>query len=221
MAVFLAIFAGNVNAATFNEKCPDLATCARVVGAMLGQKYVFDASLQGKTLATPNVELTKDNAELLFTNALHMEGYSRVPLGQPGSFQIMRQRDARDSAIPLVKADKTHPPELPQSWDMMTLLYRASHPEVVDQIARLSRSFMPANARIIPSELSGTLLVTDSAPNLKKLYEIIQQDDQKPSAEMKRRWDEWERMRVKDAMSHPHEQAQSRPAPPAPGTKHD
>jgi len=183
------------NADPFAEKCPDIAACAKVVGEMLGQKYIFDADVRGKVQATPNLELTRDNAELLFTNMLYLNGFSRVPLGQPNTFQIARQRDARDSAIPLVKADKNDSPDFPQSWDLMTLQYKAANPEAIEQIARTSRNFMPPNARIVPAELGGTLLITDAAPNLKKLYEIIRDLDQKPSPEMMKRWAEMEKTR--------------------------
>ena len=56
---------------------------------------------------------------------------------------------------------------------------------------------MPANSRIIPEEVSGMLLVTDTAPNLKKLYELIKDLDRKPSAELKKHWDEMAKIRAK------------------------
>lgn len=179
-------------AGTFAEQCPDIATCAKTVGELLGQKYIFDVDIKGPVQATPNLKLTRENAELLFTNALNMNGFSRVPLNEPNTYQIMRQRDARDSTIPVVKADAQTPPTLPNTWDLYTLNYKASNPEIVDQIARFSRSFMPANARIIPVEVSGTLLVTDSAANLKKLYTLIKDNDVKPTPEMKKKWQEQE-----------------------------
>lgn len=101
----------------------------------------------------------------------------------------------------------------------MTLQYQASHPDAVEQIARLARSFMPANARIIPSELGGTLLVTDSAPNLKKLYGIIQQEDQRPTPEMKRRWAEWDRERMNERINCRQKDGPPMPTPPKAGTK--
>lgn len=179
-------------ASSFNEKCPDIPTCAKVVGELLGQKYLYDSDLRGHVSGTPNLELNRDNAELLFSQMLDMEGYTRVPAGQPDTFRIMRQRDARDSAIPLVTADQKSAPNLPNTWDMTTLRYKATHSEGVEQIARMSRSFMPANSRIIPSEVDGSLLVTDSAANLKKLYAIIRELDQKPSPEQLKAWKERE-----------------------------
>ncbi|MCC7442200.1 MAG: hypothetical protein IT285_11235 [Bdellovibrionales bacterium] len=180
--------------ASFSEKCPDIPTCAKVVGTMLDEKYIYlPDEMKGKVEGTPNLELTAGNAELLFTQMLHMQGYSRVPTGQPRTYQIMKTRDARDSAIPLFKADQKSNLNLPNTWDIVTLQYQATHKDAVEYMARSARSFMPANSRIIPSELSGQLLLTDAAINLRKLVEILRGLDQKPTAEMKRRWERGER----------------------------
>ncbi len=187
MSLGAVLISSSAMAGTFADQCPDIASCAKAVGELLGQKYIFDGDTKGQIKATPNLELTKENAELLFTNALNMNGYSRVPLGMPHAYQIMRQRDARDSAIPTVTADAHTPPALPDNWDLYTMKYKATNPEVVDDIARMSRSFMPANSRIIPFEASGQLLVTDTALNLKKLYGIVIDNDVKLTPEMKKR----------------------------------
>jgi general secretion pathway protein D len=179
-------------AGSFSEQCPDIPTCAKAVGELLGQSYVYDADLKGLVKATPGLQLTRENAELLFTNALDMENYARVPLGA-GVFRIMRQRDARDSAIPTVVGDKQHAPAFPDTWDLMTFSYKATNPESVEAIARMVRSFMPANARIASIEMSGMLVVTDTAPNLKKLYEMIRANDLKPTAEVRKKWAEEEK----------------------------
>ena len=175
---------------SFEAKCPDLPACAKAVAELTGQKYVFDGDLKGRSYATPNVELTKENAELLLTTALDRGGFARVPLGVPNTYMIARQRDARDLAIPLVSSDASTPPVLPETWDLLTLKYKATNPDGVEQIARSARSFMPANSRIVANELGGLLWVTDTAPNLKKIYELIRSSDIKPSAEMKKRWEE-------------------------------
>jgi hypothetical protein len=46
---------------------------------------------------------------------------------------------------------------------------------------------MPANSRIIPDEIAGILLITDTAMNLKKLYTIISGSDIKPSAAFRKK----------------------------------
>ena len=201
--IFLLVLSP-AHAATFKEKCPDIPTCANAVAALTGDKYVFDGDVKGTMQATDNVMLDPSNADLLFTNALNANGFARVPLAEPRTFQIMRLRDARDSALPLIDASKTQSPRLPKTWDLVTMRYKATAGgEIVEHLARTSRSFMPANSRMIPDEASGTLIVTDSAANLMKLYTIIQGMDVAPSAELKKKWKE--------------EREHRRNAPPPPG----
>ena len=192
-AVLATFFALSANAASFSEKCPDLDACAKFVGQLLDQKYIYDAKAYKLNVAgTPNLEINKDNAELLFTKALDINGLARVPMNQPGTFQITSQRDARDLPLTFITASYDVEPKLPNTWDLVTLRYEAKNPEMVEELARDSRSFMPANSRIIPFPESGALMITDSAANLKKLYQIIHASDVKPSKEILQRWKERE-----------------------------
>lgn len=197
LATQLLLASGAATAGTFTEQCPDIATCAKTVSDLLGQKYIFDSDVKGQIKATPNLDLTRDNAELLFSAALNMNGYTRVPLSSPRTFQIMRQRDARDAALPIVQADSQQPPSLPDTWDLYTIKYKASNPDMVEHIARVTRHFMPGGARIIPLELSGTLMITDTAINLKKIYDIVKTNDVKPTPELKKKWQEQEKQAEK------------------------
>lgn len=204
LLVLLLFLTPWAHAESFLEKCPDIPACAKHVGPLLGQKYVFDDGIKGKNNATANLTIHRDNAELLLTNLLYSEGFARIPLGSSGdTFRIVRQRDARDLPLPVATADERMAPRLPELWDLYTLKYKATHADAVEAIARLSRSLMPANARIIPSELSGTILITDAAPNLKKIYALIRENDQKPSAELKKRWKEEEERRVQAPITPP------------------
>jgi hypothetical protein len=207
---------------SFNEKCPDIQKCADVVSGLLGQKYVYDADVNGKATGTPNLEITKENAETLFTNLLFLNGFTRVPAGVPETFQIVRQRDARDSAIPVVRMDyNSKDMPLPDNWDLYTMIYKAKNPESVESTARMIRSFMPGTSRVMSMDLSGSVSVTDSAMNIKKLFQLIHDNDQKPTAEMKKKWAtaEHERMERMDRQGPPPQRREEGQQPPAPAAK--
>src|SRR5207253_1697946 len=76
-AMVLGVFAFgavSAHADSFAERCPDISSCAKVVSQLLGQKYVFDDDVKGKFGATANTEITKENAEVLFTSMLYANG---------------------------------------------------------------------------------------------------------------------------------------------------
>ncbi|MEK7689502.1 MAG: hypothetical protein AAB425_00620 [Bdellovibrionota bacterium] len=180
--------AGNAHAESFAEKCKNLQECAQTVGAITQQKYVFDGDLKGSFLSTPNLELTAANAERIFSLALHSNGFTRVPTGEKDVFWIARQRDARDGAVPIYEADEKSPPKLPETWDLITLRYKATNPEALELFARMLRNFVSAHARVLSNVLSKSIWITDSAPNVRKVYEMLKVMDVKPSPELKAQW---------------------------------
>lgn len=176
--ILLSIFPITSFADAFHDKCPDIAACANAVSELLGQKYVFDKDVKGSVQATQNIEFSRENAELLFTHMLYTNGYSRVPLNQTGLYQIQKIRDAKDSNLPVLTADARTTPSLPNTWDLYTLKYKATHPEALGEISRMIRNFMPPNTRVVSSDLSGMLLMTAASMELKKLYDMVRENDQ-------------------------------------------
>lgn len=173
---------------SFATQCQDLEKCIKAVSELTGDKYIFDAEVKGKVSSSENVELNKGNATLLLTKALYMNGFTRAPLGEKNTYQILNIRNARDGLLPKLIGTTDNPPEFPNHWDIITFVYKVKYPEVVEEMARTARSFMPPNARIIPSELTGQIFFTDAAPNIKNVYEIIRGLDQKPTKALLEKW---------------------------------
>jgi type II secretory pathway component GspD/PulD (secretin) len=172
-------------AALVKDQCANLEKCANAVAELTGTKYVFDGKeLAGlKVAATPNYELTKENAEEVFTQMLEQNEFTRLPLGEEKAYTIVRSRVARDSALPIYSGDSQYLPKLPQHWDLSTVRYRAQTTELVEDLARTMRSFLPANARVIPYPSSGTLLITAPNPIIRNVLSHIQALDVKLSPE--------------------------------------
>jgi type II secretory pathway component GspD/PulD (secretin) len=181
----LLIVPSPASAAAVKDACANLEKCANAIAELTGTKYVFDGKeLAGmKIAATANFELTKENAEEVFTLMLEQNEYTRLPLGEEKAYTIIRSRNARDSALPIYTGDSTNLPKLPQHWDLSTARYRAQTPELVDHLARNMRSFLPANSRVIPDENSGTLLITAPNPIIRNVLNHIQALDVKLSPE--------------------------------------
>lgn len=185
------------DADSFHDRCPDIASCAKTMSELLGQKYLFDTDIKGQIASTPNVDIQRDNAEALFTEMLNTNGLMRVPApGQANTWLIMRQRDGRDSGLPTISCDSQYPPRLPETWDWMTMQYKTPNVESIEPIARMIRSFLPANARIITAELSGSLLITANAVDLKRVYALIKENDRKLTPELKKLIEEREKMAI-------------------------
>ena len=183
---------------SFAARCAEIDKCIKAVSEITNDKYVFSTEVKGTVAASDNLELTKENATFLLTKALNLNGFTRAPLGEPNTYEVVRQRDARDTLLPKVTADVNNAPDLPNTWDWYHLTYKAKYPDAVESMARTARSFMPATARIIPVELSGQLMMTAAAPDIKNVYEMIRHMDQKPSKEILEKWKQRERERAQE-----------------------
>jgi hypothetical protein len=205
----LGILSASASADSVASKCPDLDKCAHAVSALTGIKLVYDPGvLKGSIQATSNFELTKENAEVIFTQMLDQNGLTRVPLDEANTYTIMRQRDARDSALPRLDADSRTTPVIPKTWDLATLRYHLSNAELAEPIARNIRSFMPGNSRVIPDEISGRLILVVSYPVMANVLNLIQSMDVKASASTLKKLED----RRKEARESERRAAASRPA---------
>ncbi len=163
-------------AETFSKACADLPACVKAVSELTGDRYIYDKDLKGGVDGSPNVELTKESASRLLSLALDLNGFTRVPVGDK-EFRIQRQRDARDTLLPVFEGSETAEPAWPDNFDAGSLHYVLKHPESAEEIARTLRSFMPANSRIIPSVLSGSELITASTPEMKNAFHYLRMLD--------------------------------------------
>lgn len=107
--------------------------------------------------------------EMLF-RVLSENGYAVVEAPAENGWVVMRTRDARDAALPVYEIG-----EVPDSGRYVTA-YRDLRYVDAETVARMMRSFMPANSRIIPATPS-QIFITDTASNIRKINEVISRLD--------------------------------------------
>lgn len=166
-------------AAKFSDDCENVLKCVDNVSKLTGQKYIFANDIDGKVLSSKNVELNPENAELLFTHMLHLNGLTRVPMGAPNTFQILRKREARDTLLPRLMATKDESPSFPDIWDLFELHYQVKNPESIREIARVGRRFLPEASRMMISRPGRKIVVVATAPELRRVYQALREADQK------------------------------------------
>ena len=180
-----------VRAENFGAACPDIASCIKVVSKITGEKYIYDVrEIGGKGNATDNIELTKENADNLFSNLLNMNGLTRVPTGEKDTFRIMKVNEAKGSAIPSFEASYDHEPNLPNTWDIVRMEYKMMYPETVRPLENVIRTFANMGARIYGNDINGTLVIADTSMGLKGLYPLLRSNDKKmPEGHAKKKGD--------------------------------
>jgi type II secretory pathway component GspD/PulD (secretin) len=140
-------------------------------------------SVSGTVVVPDTGALTSDRAKSLVLSILYLQGYTWIHDSATDLYRVMRVRDARDQETPMI----TEPARLPDN-DLLVTYVLSLENTPPDYIARIVRSFMPAFSRIIPEDLTRSVLITDSARNIGKIRKIIQQVD---TPQVAKHVDEW------------------------------
>lgn len=137
-----------------------------------------------ETIAVPEMgALNRERATAFVLTSLYLAGYTWIHDTAVDMYRVVRLRDARDQEIPVI----TDAAKLPDSDLLVTYVMPIRH-SPPDFIARNLRSFMPANSRIIPDDMTRSILITDSAHNIAKLKKLVERLDTPEAARQAREW---------------------------------
>ena len=183
-----SFFVLTAKAGNLKTKCNTLSQCAESVSQLTGRQYIYPKALKGKIRGTEGVDFTAENADSLYSHILHENGYTRVLLEDKKTYRIINARDVRYTPVPQVESDYEKAPALPSTADYHMMTYQMKYPLASSVITRSLRPFMSRYGRIIDNKINGTLVVQDTAINLKRLYGLMKQMDNEPTREMKNKW---------------------------------
>jgi general secretion pathway protein D len=171
-----------LSAKSVQKSCSELKDCVDEVSKLTGVKYLYSGELKGKIVASDNLELSKENADSLFSSILNENGYTRLKQDE-NTYLIMSARDIRYHPTPIVKANNDNSPSLPSNMDyyMMEYTLKDNRTNISSEITGALRPFMSRYGRIIDIRTTGTLVVQDTAKNLSRLYELIKKMDVAPT----------------------------------------
>lgn len=176
--LFFAMFSVSVFAA---DTCSQLVDCIELSSKLTGKQYVYSAGdIKAEVKATPGLHWTKENADGLLSEVLHLSGYAR--LGVPAAantYSIINARDIRYGGyivnFNMTKdgGDTLPTPVLP---DFAQLHYQSKNGQRVSDIARNLRPFLSRYGRVIDAS-AGSLIVVDTMTNLERIIGMIRKMD--------------------------------------------
>jgi type II secretory pathway component GspD/PulD (secretin) len=167
--------------------CKDLKSCAEAMFDLTGQRYVWDDKAdREKLVMSPNVELTQENAELVFTALLDQVHLARLPIGDGKTFRILPGAERKEIEMPILDASFDKAPNFPKTWDWVTMRYKTKTRELPSFIEQAYRLHVPREARLQADFNSGYLIVSGATPVVRHMYEIVKGADVPLSAEVKK-----------------------------------
>ena len=175
------------------ETCSDFKSCAKLMYELKGQRYVWDAKMDdSKFIASPNIEMTKDSAELIFTGLLDQLGMARLPMGDGKTYRVERNVMLKEIEAPVLDASAEKAPVfLSNTWDWVTMRYKVKSPEAAPVIESTYRLHLPREARMQADENAGLLLVTGTIPMVRQMYQTLKAADFPLTATGRQHYKEW------------------------------
>jgi len=182
-----ALFAGTACVTAASALPQDLEELVERVSELTGDRYVYGNLLgKKKTGFSANAGFDASGADRILTNVLLMHELVRVPSGELGRYYIVEAKNAIQSPIPVFEASLTREARLPDTFDIATLKYQTVDPQTAEVLQRFLVDLVPRYGRVTAFPDSGYLLITDSAPNLRRIVDILKSVDRPLSASFKK-----------------------------------
>lgn len=163
--------------------CGDLRSCAKAVSDITDHRYIWDPQHENtKFSSVPEIDINKENAEIVFTALLDQAGLARMPVGDGKSFRIVKNVMMKEIEAPVLDASFDYAPKLGKTWDWVTMRYKAKNPDSVYFMERSYRLHLPREARMQADGNAGLLIVTGPTPVVRQMYETLKAADKPMSA---------------------------------------
>ena len=147
---------------TLNFVDADIESAVKAVGQTVGRNFVLDPRVKGTINIVSGRPVSRDMAYQVLVSALRLQGYAVVE----GSAvtKIMPDADARVQGGPVDSAARGD--------QIVTRVFHIQY-EVATQLMAALKPLVGANQSITANASSNTLVITDTADNLRRIERII------------------------------------------------
>ncbi len=164
--------------------CTELKSCVDIVSSLTGKKYVANEELlRGKFMVSSNFQLSADNADTLFTSLLELNELARVPTNDKETYTIIKARDVRYAALPMIEVDSQTTPNLPKNNDyyQVTINFKHYKQGQLREAANSTRPYSSRFGRTSEFLMTGKLIIVDTANKILTMSELIKHFDKELS----------------------------------------
>jgi general secretion pathway protein D len=148
----------------------DIPILARFISDITNKNFIVDEKVRGKvTIISPH-KVTPDEAYTVFQSVLQVKGFTTVP-GR-GVIKIVPSRDAKQTGLPMLSNDS-----LAAAGDeFITRLVPLRYATATD-MAPVLQPMVSQDGLVIPYAATNTLILTDSAVNVRRLLGMLEELD--------------------------------------------
>lgn len=155
---------------TMNFQDVDIPVLARFISEITGKNFIIDEKVRGRVTIISPTKVHADEAYAVFQSVLQVKGFTTVPSGS--AIKIVPSREAKQAGSPML-----YNGSLAAAGDeFITRLAPLRHVAAAEMATVLQPMISP-DGLLIPYPPTNTLIMTDSALNIRRLLGIIEELD--------------------------------------------
>ena len=160
---------------TLNFQNVELVDMIRTISELTGKNFVYDDSIRGKISIVSPRPVSVDEAYRLFNTVLRVKGFTIVPAGKVN--KIVSIRLAKEESLPIGSGKNS-------GEQFITRIIALKNLDAAVVVDTILRPLMPKTSYVVAHEPTNTVVITDSAANIKRLVKILNSLDQSWDSEM-------------------------------------
>ncbi|MEE3332590.1 MAG: type II secretion system secretin GspD [Myxococcota bacterium] len=145
----------------------ELAAVIETIAKLTNKNFIYDDRVRGRVTVVSPSPITVEAAYAVFESMLQVKGFTTVP-GPGGVIKVIPIREAKESSIETVREGKPSP----NRDHFVTRLIPLRYIDAAD-ISTTLKPLVSKDAAMVAYPPTNTLILTDSAANIRRLMSIL------------------------------------------------
>jgi len=146
----------------------ELVDMIGTISELTGKNFIYDESVRGKVSIVSPRPVSVDEAYRLFSTVLKVKGFTIVPSGKVN--KIVSVRKAKEENLPIGNGKNL-------GEQFITRLIELKNLDATVVADTILRPLMPKTSHVVAHAPTNTVVITDSAANIRRLSQIVSELD--------------------------------------------
>ena len=155
---------------TMNFQDVEIQVLARFISEITHKNFILDDKIRGKVTIISPTQVSPSEAYTVFQSVLQVKGFTTVPNGQV--VKIIPRREAKQIGLPTIVNGALDTAGDEFITRLIPLRYVAA-----SEIVPVLQPMVSSDGLLIPYGQTNSLILTDSAPNIRRLLSMLEELD--------------------------------------------
>jgi general secretion pathway protein D len=149
----------------------ELSVVIDTIAKLTGKNFIYDDRVRGRVTVVSPTRISVDEAYAVFESVLQVKGFTTVPT-PGGALKVIPIRDAKETSVP---TDRSKRPPINRDL-FITRLIPLQYIDA-ESIVNTLKPLVSKDAAIAAYQPTNTVILTESASNIRRLISILEEID--------------------------------------------